>query len=101
MVIFNPISLFIHIYFFDIVLWFTGDFLKGKCDAATKPDNDHCCSSSNLCGEGEGDCDYDSHCAGNLICEQDNCQKFDSRWSSQQDCCQKGKTNHFFICLSN
>ncbi|KAI2492543.1 Ricin-type beta-trefoil lectin domain [Fragilaria crotonensis] len=28
------------------------------------------CSSSNPCGECEGDCDTDSHCKGNLVCFQ-------------------------------
>ncbi|KAI2506108.1 hypothetical protein MHU86_8339 [Fragilaria crotonensis] len=28
------------------------------------------CSSSNPCGECEGDCDTDSHCEGNLVCFQ-------------------------------
>ena len=27
-----------------------------------------CCTSSNPCGEGEGDCDSDKDCMGNLKC---------------------------------
>jgi hypothetical protein len=30
------------------------------------------CSSNNPCGQCEGDCDNDSHCAGNLKCFQKN-----------------------------
>ena len=29
-----------------------------------------CCTSSDQCGEGEGDCDSDVDCAGNLKCGQ-------------------------------
>ena len=51
-----------------------------------------CCTSSNPCGLGEGDCDDDSECSGSLICggpngnEGDNCDTslgFESAW----DCC--------------
>merc|ERR1719228_742698 len=31
-----------------------------------------CCSSSNQCGEGEGDCDSDAECFGNLKCGEGN-----------------------------
>ena len=31
-----------------------------------------CCTSSDQCGEGEGDCDSDVDCAGNLKCGQGN-----------------------------
>ena len=63
------------------------------CNASNN-DGD-CCSSSNKCGIGEGDCDKDSHCADNLVCGDDNCKSFDSAWSSSRDCCTtKGKTKH-------
>ena len=32
-----------------------------------------CCTSANQCGIGEGDCDTDSECSGNLKCGTDNC----------------------------
>ena len=35
--------------------------------------NDTCCTSSNQCDIGEGDCDKDEHCKGDLICGKDNC----------------------------
>ena len=50
-----------------------------------------CCSSSNQCGEREGDCDKDEDCFGNLLCGEgngydDNCDTslgFKGHW----DCC--------------
>ena len=41
-----------------------------RCD----PKKNHwsCCSDTTPCGVGEGDCDRDSHCAGDLKCGQDN-----------------------------
>ena len=35
---------------------------------------DSCCDSKpGGCSVGEGDCDNDSHCAGDLVCGKDNC----------------------------
>ena len=50
-----------------------------------------CCSSSNQCGEGEGDCDDDGDCFGNLKCGQgsgydDNCDT-SLGFGSKYDCC--------------
>ena len=51
-----------------------------------------CCSSSNQCDSGGGDCDTDSHCVGSLICGNDNCKKdfptTGSNWASSADCCE-------------
>ena len=46
--------------------------------------NDECCSNgiTGFCGEGEGDCDAHSECAGSLICGNDNCP-----WGDGDDCC--------------
>jgi len=47
---------------------------------------DSCCDSKpDGCLEGEGDCDTDSHCAGDLVCGKDNCvgEGFDK----SDDCC--------------
>ena len=52
---------------------------------------DSCCTSSQQCGEGEGDCDTDVDCAGNLKCGQgngfdDNCDtSLGFLWDD--DCC--------------
>ena len=50
-----------------------------------------CCTSSNQCGEGEGDCDHDSDCFGDLKCGQgngrdDNCDS-SLGFPSTHDCC--------------
>ena len=56
-----------------------------RCDP--KDENWECCSDTTPCGIGEGDCDDDSHCAGNLRCGEngdysDNCSP-----DSDMDCC--------------
>ena len=50
-----------------------------------------CCgvSGTRLCGEGEGDCDLDSQCAGVLECGTDNCPYTGGLWDDTDDCCQK------------
>ena len=50
-----------------------------------------CCTSSNQCREGEGDCDSDDECLGNLKCGQgngldDNCDA-SSGFGQFDDCC--------------
>ena len=50
-----------------------------------------CCTSSNPCGEGEGDCDSDEDCMGNLKCGEgsghnDNCDNT-LGFSGDSDCC--------------
>jgi len=47
---------------------------------------DSCCDSKpNGCLVGEGDCDIDSHCAGNLVCGEDNCVGIS--FDRSDDCC--------------
>ena len=52
-----------------------------------------CCSFSNQCDSGGGDCDSDSHCVGSLTCGNDNCKKdfsaTGSNWASSADCCER------------
>ena len=45
-----------------------------------------CCTSTNQCGIGEGDCDVDSHCSENLKCGTDNCDTT-LGFPSAYDCC--------------
>jgi len=47
----------------------------------------YCCTSSNLCGADEGDCDVDSECAGSLICGTNNCPS--GFYYSGFDCCKR------------
>ena len=46
-----------------------------------------CCSKSNQCGEGEGDCDNDSECLDGLKCGDDNCPA--GFPTALYDCCYK------------
>ena len=60
--------------------------LEPKCDSS-KSDYD-CCKTSDPCGVGEGDCDIDADCEGDLVCAKDNCINLDSSWAdSDFDCC--------------
>ena len=59
-------------------------------DCVPSKDDSGCCTDSYPCSMGEGDCDSDSECYGNLICGTDNCQNFDSAYSSTHDCCTTG-----------
>jgi len=46
------------------------------------------CSPSNLCSEGQGDCDYDSDCDGNLVCGDNNCKDIHQNVTTPtSDCC--------------
>ena len=45
-----------------------------------------CCTSSNLCGVNEGDCDRDSDCFGKLKCGSLNCPKT-ANFVHNADCC--------------
>ena len=60
-----------------------------------------CCTSSNPCNTGEGDCDTDSDCSGRLTCGTNNCKATGvsgSYWSSSADCCE-GKMYCIHISL--
>ena len=49
-----------------------------------KEGNEECCSEGGggLCKVGDGDCDRDSDCEGDLVCGYDNCP-----WGDRDDCC--------------
>ena len=57
----------------------------GTGDAATWA----CCNLENQCGFGEGDCDSNYQCEGNLICGTDNCQAMYpyKNFDTYADCC--------------
>jgi len=44
-----------------------------------------CCTDTNKCDDGEGDCDYDSHCKSGLVCGTNNCEG--SNFLNGEDCC--------------
>ena len=59
-----------------------------------------CCSSSNRCGLGGGDCDTDSDCKSGLVCGSNNCRKFNREASRTADCCEnKSKLSFLFFML--
>ena len=65
------------------------NFTEFKCADGTAGMD--CCTSSNQCGEGEGDCDSDEDCMGNLKCGEgsghnDNCDNT-LGFSGDSDCC--------------
>jgi len=62
---------------------------EGKCTGLSSELD--CCTGQ--CGVGEGDCDEDSDCAGNLICGLDNCRNFNSQAYQLSDCCIKDPVN--------
>ena len=53
-----------------------------------------CCTATNPCGLGEGDCDTDDECGAGLRCGTDNCHS-DFGWASKYgvvgatDCCER------------
>ena len=57
-----------------------------KCDPGRGDAS--CCTKSNQCKEGEGDCDADSQCTGNLVCGKDNCKKWNPAAHALFDCCE-------------
>merc|ERR1711936_395533 len=48
-----------------------------------------CCTPESPCPEGEGDCEIDNDCAGNLVCGNNNCKQFGSFFHEKDDCCVK------------
>ena len=51
-----------------------------------------CCTTSNPCDVGGGDCDSDSSCVAGLHCGRDNCKRdyssAGSNWADSADCCE-------------
>ena len=57
-----------------------------------------CCTDANPCNEGEGDCDDDSECNGDLVCGSNNCAK--SLFPSEgTDCCRRPYGNADNMCI--
>ena len=56
-----------------------------ECNGGSASETVECCSEENPCSEGQGDCDSDSECLGDLRCGTNNCgAAFES---DQADCC--------------
>ena len=69
-------------FFFCDVLDLACNYIKNEPD---------CCTSSEPCAIGEGGCNGDDECEGNLVCGTDNCIMFNTAWAeSTYDCCTTG-----------
>ena len=67
--------------------------IKTNCYTACTGGNS-CCTTTNKCGENEGDCDTDSQCKEGLKCGTDNCiGKSGFQWGAADDCCYKPGRN--------
>ena len=53
-----------------------------------------CCTTSNPCSLGKGDCNSDSECGGDLICGKNNCLREFGFGDSGLDCCIDGLRHH-------
>ena len=53
-----------------------------------------CCTTSNLCGINQGDCDSDDECSGNLVCGTNNCP---SPFPSNADCCENPQPGNLLV----
>ena len=62
--------------------------LSARCQGRNV-DQGKCCTASRPCVEGEGDCENDQECSGELVCGNNNCQQFSSIFHAKDDCCVK------------
>ena len=75
-----PINIFRILYPFHVVM-----FNIGRCKGGKNIEyNKDCCTANDPCGNGEGDCDRDDHCAGNLVCMPKICGK---AFGDNAECC--------------
>jgi len=72
---------------------------NGECPPPTNPKcnpktwasySKTCCTddANEPCGLGEGDCDTDDECAGDLVCGENNCLRMGSGFKKGSDCCE-------------
>ena len=72
----------------DNGIYISGSGKWGYCNLDICPHcygEDSCCQPYNQCSVGEGDCDEDEDCKGNLVCGEDNCDG--KGFDSSDDCC--------------
>ena len=60
-------------------------FNTGECNGGMFSELTNCCNLDNPCNIGQGDCDTDNDCLGNLVCGKQNCGTT-FFWNST-DCC--------------
>ena len=64
---------------------------NAKCNPNTWTGYDgSCCTVQSPCAVGEGDCDSNNQCKGDLVCGTDNCGH---EFPSTADCCQGSEVN--------
>ena len=69
---------------------------EGPCTSGTTElEIEGCCTAKAPCGFGEGDCDNDLECKGDLICGQKNCGT-EFPWSGS-DCCTASPGNPLLL----
>ena len=66
---------------------------QGGC-AGLAPHQATCCTATQPCGEGGGDCDQDVDCGAGLVCGTDNCRQFNKQAHKDYDCCAKAGRVH-------
>ena len=54
----------------------------GECCESDDPENEKCV-------EGQGDCDKDEGCTGDLVCGKNNCREYHKDAGPKEDCCRK------------
>ena len=60
-------------------------FFSVECDGSHEARD--CCTETNKCQLGGGDCGRDAACVGDLVCGQDNCLLFHDNVENRKDCC--------------
>merc|ERR1712080_707277 len=65
-----------------------GFFCHGVNKGTPWGKNPGCCTPDTRCKEGDGDCNNDLECEGDLVCGKDNCA-----WGGSDDCCEKPGPN--------
>ena len=72
---------------------------KPWCKGRNFPGGQECCESEDpegsKCTEGQGDCDSDDGCAGNLVCGSNNCRNYHRDASPYDDCCTTASSHNY------
>ena len=86
----NYVAQFVQLYLYSCYAYF-------NCAASDLPSlgNDNYCTWVQ-CDLGEGDCDDDDECSGELICGTDNCEGME--YDNGDDCCGKILTLYGKCC---
>ncbi len=63
-------------------------FIPTEWFTCNQGDSDYCCTEESPCDVGEGDCDDDDECRGDLVCGEDNCGS-DTNFLPGHDCCMR------------